>query len=161
MDTRFFCRSDVSGLAVQQKVGEGRPNQGCTNVCHLLELLFSKSNTVDQHQFTDQEVVLNEDVKFRPASLIDAFCNVNEPRVQLTTGVTCFDVVADVIRGEFRHLGVNLVPFEIVVFDVSCKHGGVAVIGVAGSALGSSGPADQGFHFDVLHGLRFHVPVGS
>ena len=119
MDACFLRRSDVSGLAVQQKVGQGRPYECGANVCHLPEFLCPKSNTVDQHQFADQQVVLDQDVKFGPASLVNTFGDVNEPCIQLTASVACFDVVADVIRGQLRHLGVNLIPAEIVILDVS------------------------------------------
>ena len=119
MDACFLRRSNVGGLAVQQKVGQGRPYEGSTDVCHLPEFLCPKSNTVNQHQFTDQQVVLNQNVKFGTASLVNAFGDVNEPCVQFTARIACFDVVADVIRGQLRHLGVNLIPAEIVILDVS------------------------------------------
>ena len=74
---------------------------------------------MNQHQFTDQQVVLDQNVKFGPASLVNPFGDVNEPCVQFTASVACFDVVADVIRGQLRHLGMNLVPAEVVILDVS------------------------------------------
>ena len=43
---------------------------------------------------------------------------MDEPSVKFTAGVAGFDVVADVIGGQLRNLGVDFVPAEVIVLDV-------------------------------------------
>ena len=118
MDAGCFGGCNVGRLPVEQKVGKRRPNERSAHVRHLGEFLVREGHAVNQHQFTDQEVVLNEDVKLRSAAFVNTFSDVDEPSVEFTAGVAGFDVVADVIGGQLRDLGVDFVPAEIVVLDV-------------------------------------------
>ena len=114
---------------------------------------------MNQHQLSDQQVVLNEDIKFCSTAFINTLCDVNEPCIEFTAGVSSFDVITDVIAGEFGDLGVDFIPTEVVILDVSGEDGCVTVVGIGGAALRSRGSSNDGLHFDVLHRLRFHVPV--
>ena len=161
MNAGGFGGCDVGGLTVQEQVGERGPNERSAHVGHLAELVLTQRDTVNQHQFADKQVVLHEDVEFCTAAFIHAFCDVNEPRVQFAAGVSRLDVVAHVVGRQFGDLGVNFVSSEVVILDVSGEDGSVAVIRVAWTSLGGGGTTDEGLHLDVLHGLRFHVPVRS
>ena len=159
MNASGFGGRNIGGLTVQQEVGERGPHERGTNVRHLGEFLLAKRHPVYQDQFSHQEIVLHKNVKFTAASLVHAFCDMDEPRVEFAAGVACLDVVAHIVRRQFGDLGVNFIPAEVVVFDVPRQDGGVAVFGVAGAALCSGCSTHEGFHFDVLHRLRFHVPI--
>ena len=50
------------------------------------------------HNFPDEEIILDENVKFGPARLVYAFCEMQEPCVQGTRRVAGLYVVARVIR---------------------------------------------------------------
>ena len=159
MNTGSLGRGDVSCLAVKEQVGEWGPHQGGTGRRHLLEFGGSQSHAVNQHQFAHEQVVVDENVKLSTARFVHAFGNVDEPRIEGTACVPVLDVVPDVIRGQFRDLGVNLVPSEVVVLNVSRQHRRVTLVRVARASLRSGGSTDDGFHLDVFHRLRFHVPV--
>ena len=116
---------------------------------------------MNQHKFSDEEVILHKDVKFSTTAFIHAFCDVNKPRIKFSASISSFDVVADVIRGKFRNFGVNFIPAKIVIFDIAGKNGCVTVVRIAWAALCCRCTSNDGFHFDVFHGLRFHVPVGT
>ncbi len=114
---------------------------------------------MNQHQFSNEEVVLNQDVKLGAASFVHTFGDVNEPSIKCTAGVAVLDVIANVIGGQFRDLRVDLISAEVVILDVPGQHGGVTFVGVAGASLGGGGATDDGLHLDVFHRLRFHVPI--
>ena len=97
MNTCGLCSSDVGGLAVEKKVGEGRPHQRRSNVGHLREFLLTEGHTVDEHQFTDEQVVLHENVKLSTTALINALGDVDEPSVKFSAGISRLDVVTDII----------------------------------------------------------------
>ena len=160
VDARSLGRSHVRGVAVEQQVGQGRPDEAGADLAHLLEFGGRQGGSMDEDQLSDQEIVGHEDVKFGSAGFVHALAKVQEPRVQFLAGVAGFDVVPNVVRFEFRDLGVNLVPAEVPVFDVARQHAGVGVVGVGRCALGGGGPADDHLGFDVLHGGEFEVEVG-
>ena len=161
MNASLFGGGNICSLAVEQQVGERRPHQCGTDLRHLGEFLLAKGYAMDQDQFSDEEVVLDENIKFSTASFIHTFGDVDEPCIQFAAAVSGLDVVADIIRGQLGDLGVDFIPLEVVIFDVSCENGCITVIGVAGATLGSSCASDNGFHFDVFHRLGLHVPVRS
>ena len=111
-------RSNVGRLTVEEEVGQWRPHECSADVGHLGEFLLTECHAVNEDQFAHEQVVLNEDVKFRTALFVHALSDVNEPSVKLTAGVSSFDVVADIIGGQFGDFGVDFVPAKVVVLDV-------------------------------------------
>ena len=66
------------------------------------------------HDFPNEEIILDEYVKFGPARLVYAFSEMEEPCVQGTRRVAGLYVVAQVIRFKFCDFGVNGIFVEIV-----------------------------------------------
>ena len=161
VDARSLGRSHVGGVTVEQQVGQGRPDEAGADLTHLLEFGGRQGGSVDEDQLSDQEIVGHEDIEFGSAGFVHALAEVKEPRVQFLAGVAGLDVVPNVIRFEFRDLGVDLVSAEVPILDVARQHAGVGVVGVGRCALGGGGPADDHLGFDVLHGGEFEVEVGT
>ena len=83
-----------------------------------LKFLLSQGSSMHNHNFPDEEIILDENVKFGllDSSMPSARCRNMRPRNQ---GVAGLYVVARVIRFKFRDLGVNEIFVEVVKFDVS------------------------------------------
>ena len=118
MNPSSLCRSNIGRLTVEEEVGQRRPHEGSTDVGHLGEFLLAECHAVNEDQFAHEQVVLHEDVEFCTALFVHALGDVNEPSVKLAAGVSCLDVVADIIGGQFGDFGVDFVPAEVVILDV-------------------------------------------
>ena len=94
MNPSGFCSGDVSGLTVEEQVGQRRPNERSADSGHLREFLLTQSHPVNQDQFANKQVVLNQDVEFGSTAFINTFSDVNEPRIKFAARVAVFDVVA-------------------------------------------------------------------
>ena len=113
-----LCCSNIGRLTVEEEVGQRRPHEGSSDVGHLGEFLLTECHAVNEDQFAHEQVVLHEDVKLRAALFVHTLSDVNEPSVQLAAGVSCLDVVADIIGGQFGDFGVDFVPAEVIILDV-------------------------------------------
>ena len=74
---------------------------------------------MNENKFTNQQIILYEDVKLGPTAFVNAFSDVDKPSIQFFAGISVLDVISNVIRCEFSDLGMDFISLEIVVLNVT------------------------------------------